>query len=413
MNRLTSFVAATSILLLAALAGAQTNTNSITVRLAQQRIGPDQAIRLCSYDGRVAFGKKSADWVLPARTSSPEFIRLLLGSDRTGPTALLGWSRAAMRQADCLWIDWTDSGRFDTCKLIPGRSLGKYQVFGPISPEGARNGTDPFFFIIGGPLGPALAPAIVYSGHLRMANNPVLIGLVHELGRSRARLLVDYNSDGRLCSTNDPVLGDIREEPTDIEGIVQMPDGSFYRARPAGDCGSITFEKDTRPVGTVLFAGASVCLWLQASGSYFKAFLTKERPVLPQGEYQIFSASVFETDAKGRRWRADAGMDRANRTLRVTEGKTAVLRLGGTFNPSLNRGETYSEAVKAVYDTSGAHDIPPADARGVRFGLGLKDHFGNTISDIRSPRGAMPPPPRLRIVDGRGKLLADERFHYG
>jgi hypothetical protein len=397
----------------------QTLSGPVRVSLGDSvKISPAQALALASFDDSFGFvlarakDGASAYGHLPI-VGKPEVARMMIANSKTGVTAVFGRSKAGLDYPDRLWIDWKDEKKLDPKGLIQGRTVRGGSVFGPISLDGATNSVDPFYIVNRTQLGHEAAPAAIRTGRLQLGGKSILVGLARYPQHQNPCLLIDYNGDGVFSGRFEFEGAAQLNEVVQIRGPVQMPDGELYHVRIGDDLASIDFEKDNRPKGRLQFTNSAVCLWLQSSDGMSIVHLSQDMAALPVGKYTVFSATVLEQDAHGEPWMALMAMAKGNDAIVIAADKITELRAGGTFLLNLDKRATYGDAIKVIYDTSAAHDIPPPDARGVMFGLGLKDKFGNRISGVRSPDGKLPPAPQLKITDSHRRLMAIERFQYG
>lgn len=212
-----------------------------------------------------------------------------------------------------------------------------------------------------------------------------------------AYFAIDVDGDGRFSQRYGP------GESMLLRRGVCVKD-KYYRVHVKPDGSSITFEPIEPRFGTLDIGLANAALMLNYDYGVLKLSGNAEGQwKVPAGAYQVYGIQVSRTDAAGTEWKIhDAGQ----------RGRLEHFEIRG--------GETF--AVRAGPPLEGKVDVKFSDAsRSDGKGVGREASIGFTLIGQAGERyagGAMKgdsrsPPPKFRILNEAGKVLAASQFEYG
>lgn len=166
-------------------------------------------------------------------------------------------------------------------------------------------------------------------------------------------------------------------------------------------------------VGWIRIPYAKAKIHLGSEGVSFNITADHGNLEMAAGRYDIYDVWMTEYDANGREWTICIHLKDENRPLTVRAGETVELPCSTPLFFAITRRPSYDNVIKVMYDTSGAHDVPEPDPRGIAFDVNLKDIKGNKVWSIQPPNGKMPHAAHLKIAGQDGRHIADLPFHYG
>jgi hypothetical protein len=146
----------------------------------------------------------------------------------------------------------------------------------------------------------------------------------------------------------------------------------------------VTLRSDSGPFALALLSAEGIMTLRGENG----------QAQLPVGEYRIVGWQVEQRDADGKRWTVQGSQDDlADQAPRLSvKADTPLPPLGSPLQARL--------------------DVQPLGDREFNFQLQFTAASGAVIGQVSS-NGQPMPVPRLRIVDARGKAIANLPFHYG
>jgi hypothetical protein len=211
------------------------------------------------------------------------------------------------------------------------------------------------------------------------------------LSRSNPRqfdiLAIDLNQEGEF-DTDFATSVEVMSLPKMVRvkeayySIAMAPDGSSVRmAKIEPTMG--TLDVGTADVEMVLLSEAGL-LRFSSSGGKWQA---------PAGHYMTVRTQLLKTDAEGAKWMLLGSGSGKMEGFEIRAGETRALRLGP---PLKTRIET-----RAIGDGS------------ISISLALEGQTGEQYAPRAVKGGEMPQPPKLKILDEAGKILAQGNFEYG
>jgi len=166
--------------------------------------------------------------------------------------------------------------------------------------------------------------------------------------------------------------------------IAMAPDGSSVRvAKTEPTMG--TLDVGTADVETVLLSSEAGLLRFRGSGG--------GKWQVPAGHYMTVQARLSKADAEGAKWRLLESGSGKREGFEIRAGETRALRLGP---PLKTRIET-----RAINDGSILVSL-------VLEGQAREQYAPRAVKGDETPR-----PPKLKILDEAGKILAQGNFEYG
>jgi hypothetical protein len=188
--------------------------------------------------------------------------------------------------------------------------------------------------------------------------------------------------------------------------IAMVPDGSSVRVAKA-ESAMGTLDVGTADVEMVLLSSEAGILRFSGSGG--------GKWQVPAGRYTAVQAQLAKTDAAGAKWRFAALGPGKEEGLDIRAGETRVLRLGP---PLKTRIETRAMGDGSISILLG----PPVKTRietraigdgSISVSLALEGQAGEQYAPRAVKGNEMPQPPKLKILDEAGKILAQGNFEYG
>jgi hypothetical protein len=241
-----------------------------------------------------------------------------------------------------------------------------------------------------------------YSGEARFGqkNYPVALvdangnGRFNDLSRGLDRdqagdlLLMDVNGDGKFEDTafagpEVRHLGRRMQVDGRCYDIEIQPDGSGFRAVPT-----------TAKVATLRSASGPFALALVSAEGMLTVRGEDGQAQVPVGDYTIAGWQVEQRDANGNQWVVQGSQNRLMDTAPRLSVKADTLlpRLGSPLLAKL--------------------EVQPAAGREFDVQLNFTAASGEVIGEVSRNNQPMPEP-HLRIIDARGKEVANVPFHYG
>jgi len=200
----------------------------------------------------------------------------------------------------------------------------------------------------------------------------------------RARIGVEVIVDGDIVDLNRIPLP--ADAPINDERFrtVMAPDGSSVRVAKTEPAMG-TLDGGTPDVEMVLLSSEAGPQRFSGSGG--------GKWKVPAGHYMAVQARLSKTDAEGAKWRLSESGSGKKEGFEIRAGETRALRLGP---PLKTRIET-----RAIGDGS------------ILISLVLEGQAGEQYAPRAVKGDETPRPPKLKILDEAGKILAQGNFEYG
>ena len=305
-----------------------------------------------------------------------------------------------------LFVDAAGTGDLSGAKPLVSTTKGSEPVFGPVTvaPAGKDGPSGRVRFIYYNESMLAVIPAGYMAGEVKLGGQSYRVAVVDNyvtgrydnvlrltdekaLWRWETLLAIDLNQDGQFQQATDagetlPLLAGVHVKE------------AYYAVKVATDGSSITLAT-VEPQFGVLDAGCPD-LRLMLLGDYGFHSLTGSggKWRLPAGRYRSVECSLTRTDAAGVQW-----------TLRGGSGDVKL----GKFE--IRPGETLTAQAGPPMVVYMQTELLTNGTIGFTFALLGRD--GEAYSPGAVKNGQQLPPPKFKILDGSGKVLAQGNFEYG
>ncbi|MCX5670180.1 MAG: hypothetical protein NTU94_02515 [Planctomycetota bacterium] len=250
-----------------------------------------------------------------------------------------------------------------------------------------------------------MSAAGYFQGEVTLGGQTYRVALVDANGNGRAsdvsglsgddkewhgkdRLAIDRNQDGKFTDTAESV------EVQWLSKTVRVRD-VYYSVQVAPDASSIRLDEMKPKIGTLDLPGADVSLVLVSEMGIHALGGGDGKWALPEGEYFTRSFTLSKSDRAGEKWTlSDLSTFGALRRFKVLTGETVTLKVG----PPL--------ALKVEAASGGPGRVT--------LNLGLAGCGGELYSvGLEKAGGVRLPAPKVKILDGSGKVLAEGNSEYG
>lgn len=361
------------------------------------------------------------EYQVPKTALKPVFYKISIGT--RDYVAVRGKSKAGLKAADLMWVDWNGDKSFsdnELAKPLPnGPNAARYDselaVFMPTSFEG---GIPKAAFACFGDYSLNVIPAGCMVGKLPIGNG-LKVGLTDSNGNgsygdvqdtSEAEnydagdvLYVDWNGNGKFDEprySRQIRLRDIESLP--FAKVLQLdgkayyrlevdPDGAWLEAKPYdGEWASVTI-KGAKAEGLYLTGPDGIMILDSLSGT----------AKVPAVNVSLSGLSYAVADPKGKVWHATVTFydGDARKPVKLSAGKDTVLKCGAPFKASLSVMPT-NNAVQ------GAAAIQ-------NFSIEILDAGGNNLTSFSDDKDQRPKPPTIDIKDAKGKVVKSLKLSYG
>jgi hypothetical protein len=194
--------------------------------------------------------------------------------------------------------------------------------------------------------------------------------------------------------------------------------GKYYRVEVAPDGSSIKFEKYEPKMGT-LDIGTAASLTLMSDTGMHNLSGADGKWQVPEGRYTCQSLSITRTDADGKQWLLIASNVGPLRTFEVRGGETTTIGIGPPL--TLKVAAFGPQVVRTVVGVEGGGSAsapqPSEPQQGpISLSVALAGKGGEmySLAIRKDARGEVrPPPPKIKISDASGKVLAEGNLDYG
>ena len=305
-----------------------------------------------------------------------------------------------------LFADAAGTGDLSAAQPLVSTRKGSEPVFGPvtISPSGRDGPSVQVRFVYYNENMLAVIPAGYMAGEAKLGGQSYRMAVVDNyvtgrydnvlrltdekaLWRWETLLAIDLNQDGQFQRATDagetlPLLAGVHVK------------GAYYAVKVGTDGSSITLAK-VEPQFGVLDAGCpDLNLVLLGDCGFHNLAGFGGTWRLPAGWYRSMGCSLTRTDAAGVKW-----------TLRGGSGDVKL----GKFD--IRPGETFAAQCGPPIVVDMKKELLANGTVGFTFALLGRD--GEAYSPGAVKNGQRLPPPKFKILDGSGKVLAEGNFEYG
>jgi len=301
-----------------------------------------------------------------------------------------------------------------------GRVAGDLSAAQPL--VGTVNGSQCTFGPIDVPLGDEKKAVIAKVLFVSVANNQILGGRAAGYMAGEAKLggqtyrvaVLDKKLDGRYESAfgdggqrepswrADAIAIDINQNGL-FDGGGDRPEimplakavcvkNVYYRVQVAPDGSSIKFEKYEPKMGT-LDIGVAASLTAFSETGFHNLSGSDGKWQVPEGKYLGESLSIAKTDADGKEWRLGAASVGPLENFEVRGGQATAIKIGPPLALKVDAGEP--------------------DSGSISLNLALAGKGGETYSVGLQKGTSRLPPPKVKVLDASGKVLAEGNSEYG
>ena len=166
----------------------------------------------------------------------------------------------------------------------------------------------------------------------------------------------------------------------------------YYRVQVAPDGSSIKFEKYEPKMGTLDIGAAASLMALSETGIHSLSGSDGKWQV-PEGKYLGESLSIAKTDADGKEWRLMAASVGPLENFEVRGGQATAIKIGPPLTLKV--------------------DAERSESGRIALNLALAGKGGETYSvGLRKGTSSLPPP-KVKVLDASGKVLAEGNSEYG
>jgi hypothetical protein len=166
----------------------------------------------------------------------------------------------------------------------------------------------------------------------------------------------------------------------------------YYHMQVAPDGSSIKMEKYEPKMGTLDIGAAASLAALSETGMHNLSGSDGKWQV-PEGKYSGESLSIAKTDADGKEWRLMAAGVGPLENFEVRGGQTTAIKIGPPLALKVNAGEPESGQIS--------------------LNLALAGKGGETYSVGLQKGTSRLQPPKVKVLDASGKVLAEGNSEYG
>jgi len=351
-----------------------------------------------SYSGGMTT-RPSLNKALPEGLSDKvRYFRILVGGKPV-------WAALDAASPPKLYVDVAGTGNLSSVAPLVGRASGGQCCYGPIDvpagkDEGApavkvlfvSNGNNQF---LGGRAAGYMGGAAILDGQTyRVAVLDKDLNGCYEcaFGKNgmsqswwRADVIaIDSSQDGKFLS------GMGSGEIMPLVKAVCVKD-VYYHVQVAPDGSSIKFEKYEPKMGT-LDIGVTASLTVLSETGFHNLSGSGGKWQVPEGRYACQNLQITKTDADGKEWRLRAANVGPLEKFEVRGGETTAIKIG----PPL--------ALKVDAQSQGGQTT---------LNLVLVGKAGETYSIAPRKGTEQPLPPKVKVLDAAGKMLAEGNSEFG
>jgi hypothetical protein len=339
-----------------------------------------------------------------------------------------------------LYVDLARTGDLSSVAPLIVKASGDWCCYGPIDiPTGSGEGapTVKVLFVstkFAERPGYSVAPGFeTYDYSLGIRAAGYMAGDVKLDGQTYRIAVLDKNVDGRYeCAfgkegVSQPWwLADAIAIDSDQDGkftgageIMPLPKtvcvkGKYYRVEVAPDGSSIKFEKHEPKMGT-LDMGTAASLTLMSDTAMYDLSGADGKWQVPEGRYTSRFLSITKTDAEGKVWTLSGHDMGPLAKFEVRGGETASIQIGPPLALKVDASGPQSSAV-VVVGTSGGAAVSiagPPSGDNVVLNLALVGKAGERYSVAPRKGTEQSPPPKVKVFDASGKILAEGNSEFG
>ena len=329
-----------------------------------------------------------------------------------GPRAYVGAHVAAVLDQGAsppkLYVDAAGTGDLSAAAPLPAEGSDGSLTFGPVAvTTGKEKGAGAVRIRFRSP-GSAEYMGALPAGYMA--------GEVKLGGETYSFAVVDGDFDGRYTPLSSLSVagasywradmmaidldrnGHFRRAPTDTEVMplakVLRAKEAYYRVQVAEDGSWVRLDDFEPKMGAIDGGAADLMLVLLSDMGLTTLRGSGGKWQLPEGTYRLAYMSLSQADAKGVKWMTtNPDVDKIE-PFRVRAGETLAMKIGPPLAPAATPDSAQSGQILINLFLVGQ--------AGERYSVGLQKADGVRL-----------PPPKVKILDGSGKLLAEGKAEYG
>ena len=329
-----------------------------------------------------------------------------------GPRAYVGAHVAAVLDQGAsppkLYVDAAGTGDLSAAAPLPAEKSDGSLTFGPVAvATGKEKGAGAVRIRFRSP-GSAEYMGALPAGYMA--------GEVKLGGETYAFAVVDGDFDGRYTPLSSLSVagasywradmmaidldrnGHFRRAPTDTEVMplakVLRAKEAYYRVQVAEDGSWVRLDDFEPKMGAIDGGAADLMLVLLSDMGLTTLRGSGGKWQLPEGTYRLAYMSLSQADAKGVKWMTtNPDVDKIE-PFRVRAGETLAMKIGPPLTPAAKPDSAQSGQILINLFLVGQ--------AGERYSVGLQKADGVRL-----------PPPKVKILDGSGKVLAEGKAEYG
>ncbi len=238
-------------------------------------------------------------------------------------------------------------------------------------------------------LGKRSCKVVLIDGDLDGRYNSVFAGMSPS-GQRTPRpdfLGIDLDQNGEFANSG---MDSWEQRP--LTRMIEL-DGRYYNLTASPDGAKLRIAKATPKMGTLAMQDRDLQALLMCDSGYVCIRGSEGKMNVPVGKYRAVYGFLSRTDEEGAKWTLTCGRGMGKLTdFEVREGQVLKFNAGAPIALKADvrkRGSTVSIGFSAV-------------------GQAGENYAGGAQKD-----GKRPPPPKLKILDEKGKVLSQGTFEYG
>jgi hypothetical protein len=346
------------------------------------------------------------------QSKQPLYCTVVLGAKKQNFTMVFDASSGKDQGHDTLHFDADGDGKFTAKERFAGVARDMGNLFGPVKVmvdcHGDGHEKCPQWFLVqyseydygNGQLHrrAQLFNAGYYEGKVRFGDKEVLIafadadgnGLYNSVMKPGAegnndRLLLDTNGDGKLDG------GYNSEESQPLGRFIEVA-GKYWQLDPSPDGAGVSIAPLERPLGQLKAEAKDYTLLLTGDDGVLQVRSKDGTARVPAGKYRLYQCN-YKLPFNGKLWKFQGHCGNDGVAVDVPPDGEVRIPFGAPLVP------------KIVVNRNGAD---------LNLSLVLKGAGQETYQDVQiGDNYQRPPVPKVRILDDKGKELAQLDFHYG
>jgi len=321
-----------------------------------------------------------------------------------GPAAVLDQGASPPK----LYVDAAGTGDLSAAAPLPAEKSDGSLTFGPVAvATGKEKGAGTVRIRFRSP-GSAeymgALPAGYMAGEVKLGGETYSFAVVDSDFDGRYTPLSSLSVAGASYWRSDMMAidldrnGHFRQAPTDTEVMplakVLRAKDAYYRVQVAEDGSWVRLDDFEPRMGAIDVGASNLMLVLLSDVGLTTLRGSGGKWQLPEGTYRLAYMSLSQADAKGVKWMTtNPDVDQIE-PFRVRAGEMLAMKIGPPLAPAATPDSAQSGLILINLFLVGQ--------AGERYSVGLQKADGVRL-----------PPPKVKILDGSGKVLAEGKAEYG